>query len=116
MAIACSVLLLLTSPMASDPLTPTDLNNLVLLCYRHHWKVHEGGWQVARADDGRVLAIPPSHTYRARTRARSRSRWFRQGRSTIYWLGWPRIRSESVVRCPTGAERQAAGGGRFTGS
>jgi predicted restriction endonuclease len=47
----------------------TNLENLVLLCCRHHWKVHEGGWQVARADDGRVLAISPSHTYRARTRA-----------------------------------------------
>ena len=26
----------------------TELNNLVLLCYRHHWMVHEGGWQLAR--------------------------------------------------------------------
>jgi hypothetical protein len=23
---------------------PTDLPNLCLLCYRHHWMVHEGGW------------------------------------------------------------------------
>src|ERR1700730_5393920 len=23
-----------------------DLDNLVLLCYRHHWMVHEGGWQL----------------------------------------------------------------------
>jgi hypothetical protein len=47
----------------------TNLENLVLLCHRHHWKVHEGGWQLARADDGRVLAIPPSHTYQSWTRA-----------------------------------------------
>jgi hypothetical protein len=38
---------------------PTDLPNLVLLCYRHHWMVHEGAWQLVRADDGRMLAIPP---------------------------------------------------------
>jgi hypothetical protein len=39
---------------------PTDLPNLVLLCYRHHWMVHEGAWQVVWADDGRMLAIPPT--------------------------------------------------------
>jgi hypothetical protein len=37
----------------------TDLSNLVLLCYRHHWMVHEGGWQLARADGDQMLAIPP---------------------------------------------------------
>jgi len=36
----------------------TDLQNLVLLCHRHHWMVHEGGWQLARAPDGRVLKVP----------------------------------------------------------
>src|SRR5437879_7576948 len=38
---------------------PTDLHNLVLLCYRHHWMVHEGHWQIVRSDDGRMLTIPP---------------------------------------------------------
>jgi hypothetical protein len=38
---------------------PTDLSNLVLLCYRHHWMVHEGEWQIVCADDGRMLTIPP---------------------------------------------------------
>src|SRR5450759_2583083 len=33
--------------------------NLTLLCYRHHWMVHEGGWQIVRGDDGRMLTIPP---------------------------------------------------------
>jgi hypothetical protein len=37
----------------------TDLSNLVLLCYRHHTMVHEGEWQIVRADDGRMLTIPP---------------------------------------------------------
>jgi hypothetical protein len=47
----------------------TDLENLVQLCYRHHWNVHEGGWQVVKSDEGRILAIPPSHTYQSRARA-----------------------------------------------
>jgi Domain of unknown function (DUF222)/HNH endonuclease len=47
----------------------TTLENLVLLCHRHHWSVHEGGWQLVSTEGRRVLAIPPSHRYRARTRA-----------------------------------------------
>ena len=43
----------------------TDVDNLVLLCYRHHWLVHEGGWQLARVEHGRLLAIPPSQTHRS---------------------------------------------------
>ena len=38
---------------------PTDLPNLCLLCYRHHWMVHEGDWQIVSSDDGRMLTIPP---------------------------------------------------------
>jgi hypothetical protein len=41
----------------------TDLSNLILLCHRHHWMVHEGGWKLARSDDGRLLAIPPVYDY-----------------------------------------------------
>jgi hypothetical protein len=40
-----------------------DLPNLTLLCYRHHWMVHEGGWQLVRQDDGRMLTIPPTVTF-----------------------------------------------------
>src|SRR6267378_6362562 len=40
-----------------------DLPNLALLCYRHHWNVHEGGWQLVRQDDGRMLTIPPTVTF-----------------------------------------------------
>jgi Domain of unknown function (DUF222)/HNH endonuclease len=47
----------------------TDLDNLVLLCHRHHWSVHEGGWQLVKTEGHRVLAIPPSHRYRSWTRA-----------------------------------------------
>ena len=38
---------------------PTDLFNLCLLCHRHHWMVHEGGWQLVKADDGGFLTVPP---------------------------------------------------------
>jgi hypothetical protein len=41
----------------------TDLDNLVLLCHRHHWMVHEGNWQIVRGDDGRMLTIPPTVTF-----------------------------------------------------
>ena len=47
----------------------TDLSNLVLLCHRHHWSVHEGGWRLARANDDRLLVIPPAHDYLGRARA-----------------------------------------------
>jgi hypothetical protein len=38
-------------------------HNLTLLCYRHHWMVHEGGWQILRGDDGRIVTIPPTVTF-----------------------------------------------------
>ena len=38
-------------------------NNLTLLCYRHHWMVHEGSWQIVRDSDGRMLTIPPTVTF-----------------------------------------------------
>src|SRR6266576_2864367 len=38
-------------------------DNLTLLCYRHHWMVHEGGWQILRGDDGRLVTIPPMVTF-----------------------------------------------------
>jgi hypothetical protein len=41
----------------------TDLDNLVLLCHRHHWMVHEGNWQLVRGDDGRMVAVPPTVTF-----------------------------------------------------
>ena len=43
----------------------TDLANLTLLCHRHHWMVHEGGWKLVHPDDGRLRAIPPTYDYYA---------------------------------------------------
>src|SRR2546426_2762088 len=40
-----------------------DLPNLALLCYRHHWMVHEGNWQLVRSDEGQLLTIPPTLTF-----------------------------------------------------
>ena len=44
----------------------TDMANLVLLCHRHHWMVHEGGWKLVRGEDERILAIPPLPGYMPR--------------------------------------------------
>ena len=41
----------------------TDLDNLVLLCHRHHWLFHEGRWQLVRGDGGQMIAIPPTVTF-----------------------------------------------------
>ena len=41
----------------------TDLSNLVLLCLRHHWMVHEGGWQLVQASTGELRTIAPSYDY-----------------------------------------------------
>jgi hypothetical protein len=38
---------------------PTDLDNLALLCLRHHWLVHEGKWQLVKTEDGEILAVAP---------------------------------------------------------
>jgi hypothetical protein len=38
---------------------PTDLTNLVLLCYRHHMKVHEGRWKLVLYPDARLEVIKP---------------------------------------------------------
>ncbi|HZQ49474.1 MAG TPA: DUF222 domain-containing protein [Candidatus Dormibacteraeota bacterium] len=37
----------------------TVLANLILLCRRHHRKVHEGGWQLVGSGDGLIQAVPP---------------------------------------------------------
>src|ERR1019366_8882127 len=36
----------------------TDLQNLVLVCRAHHWKIHEGGWLLIRSDEG-LVTLPP---------------------------------------------------------
>jgi hypothetical protein len=46
----------------------SDLDNLILLCHRHHRMVHEGGWQLVRGDDSRILTLPPVVTFGAPAR------------------------------------------------
>ena len=36
----------------------TDVDNLVLVCRAHHWKIHEGGWLMIRSDEG-LVTLPP---------------------------------------------------------
>src|SRR6059036_1653663 len=40
----------------------TDLDNLVLLCRRHHRMVHEGGWQLIKSDR-QIVVIAPTITF-----------------------------------------------------
>jgi hypothetical protein len=40
-----------------------EIENQILLCGRHHWKVHEGGWQLIKADDGRIVPVAPTVTF-----------------------------------------------------
>ena len=41
----------------------TELSNLILLCHRHHWLVHEGGWQLVKTEEGRLISIAPTMTF-----------------------------------------------------
>ena len=52
---------------------PTDLPNLVLLCSRHHWMVHEGRWQIVKLADGNLMTIPPPYRVDEWARAPDRS-------------------------------------------
>jgi hypothetical protein len=38
---------------------PTDLDNLVLVCFFHHRLVHEHGWKMERDREGRVRWFRP---------------------------------------------------------
>ena len=44
---------------------PTDIDNLIPLCSKHHHAVHEGGWRLSLAPGDRVLTItlPNGNTY-----------------------------------------------------
>ena len=45
------------------------MNNLLLLCTRHHHLVHEGGWSIERDDGGEwVFVTPASGRQAAETR------------------------------------------------
>jgi len=47
---------------------PSNLPNMLPLCYYHHRLVHEGGWQVVKAG-AEIKFIPPDHVIAKRTRA-----------------------------------------------
>ena len=51
------------TPKVNEFVPLADLDNLVLLCHRHHWKVHEGAWQLVMTADGRVVPIAPTITF-----------------------------------------------------
>jgi hypothetical protein len=40
-----------------------EIENQILLCHRHHWMVHEGGWQIVHTDDGRLMPIAPAVSF-----------------------------------------------------
>jgi hypothetical protein len=48
---------------------PTNPANLVLLCTRHHWQVHEGRWQLFLEPDGRIKVVKPPLDFAAPPRA-----------------------------------------------
>jgi len=48
---------------------PSKLPNLVLLCRRHHRMVHEGGWGLRRAEQGRWKLVPPVRLVPAHARS-----------------------------------------------
>jgi Domain of unknown function (DUF222) len=43
---------------------PTCRDNCVLLCSAHHRMAHEGGWDLRRGHDGRILVRPPPYVMR----------------------------------------------------
>ena len=53
---------------------PTNLDNCVLLCRRHHILCHEGGWTIARNEDGAIEVQPPRSGVVRPRRRRSRRR------------------------------------------
>ena len=40
-----------------------ELENMALLCGRHHWMVHEGGWQVVKTEEGDLMPVAPMHVF-----------------------------------------------------
>ena len=40
-----------------------ELENLILLCTRHHRMVHESGWQLVKTEGGEMVTIAPTVTF-----------------------------------------------------
>ena len=47
----------------------TNLENLALVCGRHHRMLHEEGWQIERTNSGRWVTKPPAHRVEAHARS-----------------------------------------------
>lgn len=62
---------------------PTDIDNGVLLCRRHHLLFHDHGWQIIRTDQpGELLLVPPPSIDPTRTplpMPSKRPRWLKPG-------------------------------------
>jgi hypothetical protein len=41
-----------------------ELENMVLLCQRHHWLVHEAGWQIIKSETDELLPVAPMLMFR----------------------------------------------------
>jgi hypothetical protein len=50
---------------------PTNQQNLVLLCTRHHWQVHEGRWKLFLYSDGHIEVVRPPLDFASMPRAPS---------------------------------------------
>lgn len=37
-----------------------ELANMILLCQRHHWLVHEGGWQIVKSESDGIVPVAPT--------------------------------------------------------
>ncbi len=58
---------------------PTDLDNLLLLCTRHHRMVHEHGWAITGSADNPTFELAPGHPYQPiRLLLPDLPRWHRQ--------------------------------------
>jgi hypothetical protein len=56
-----------------DPTGPTDLDNLLPVCNRHHHDVHEGGWQLTMTQDRVISLRAPDGTLRFHGDTRDRA-------------------------------------------
>ena len=92
---------------------PTRLDNLLLLCRRHHGAVHEAGFTVTLREDGDVRFFWPD--------GRPRPRRPRAGLDRCSRRPWPASRppasaSEHTRRPPTGTASPSMSGGPSTSS
>src|SRR5262249_4757970 len=92
-----------------------ELENMVLLCGRHHWMAHEGGWQMVKTDDGELLPIAPMHVFgQSRGQTKNLRSTLRLPRITASAgpaptrSACPEFPRCSAASCPAGASPAAA--------